>query len=235
MALVDPEISRRKLGRELAAWEKQAASYRQRGYVIVGSGDLTVDVAFLARLPIGDKPEGLPAVTACARLDFTNYDMWPPSVIFVDALTGQALAQGPPVGALDFRPGGSPSDPGGPQTLLLAPHPVTQRPFICQAGIREYHTHPEHSGDDWLLHRGSGQGTLAAICEQLWLLMARTVCGVQFMAQQLPGGGRGLSIQIVQTDFEALEQQAAALRAQAIAQRLQASGAPLHIAVPEQP
>ena len=36
-------------------------------------------------------------------------------------------------------------------------------PFLCIRGVREYHRHPAHTGDAWLLHRGRGEGTLAAI------------------------------------------------------------------------
>ena len=28
-------------------------------------------------------------------------------------------------------------------------HPRTGRPFVCMAGINEYHTHPSHSNDAW--------------------------------------------------------------------------------------
>jgi hypothetical protein len=30
-------------------------------------------------------------------------------------------------------------------------------------GVREYHAHPAHTGDSWLLHRGTGEGTLHAL------------------------------------------------------------------------
>jgi hypothetical protein len=36
-------------------------------------------------------------------------------------------------------------------------------PFLCMRGVREYHRHPAHTGDAWLLHRGRGEGTLSAI------------------------------------------------------------------------
>lgn len=36
-------------------------------------------------------------------------------------------------------------------------------PFLCVRGVREYHRHPAHTGDGWLLHRGRGEGTLPAI------------------------------------------------------------------------
>lgn len=36
-------------------------------------------------------------------------------------------------------------------------------PFLCMRGVREYHRHPGHTGDAWLLYRGRGEGTLAAL------------------------------------------------------------------------
>jgi hypothetical protein len=41
-------------------------------------------------------------------------------------------------------------------------------PFLCIPGVREYHQHPAHTGNSWLLHRGTGEGTLFFIVDQLW-------------------------------------------------------------------
>ena len=38
-------------------------------------------------------------------------------------------------------------------------------PFLCLAGVREYHEHPAHSGDIWELHRASGAGRLVRLLE----------------------------------------------------------------------
>jgi hypothetical protein len=40
-------------------------------------------------------------------------------------------------------------------------------PFLCLPGIREYHDNPAHSGDSWLLHRASGEGSLAFILDKI--------------------------------------------------------------------
>ena len=37
--------------------------------------------------------------------------------------------------------------------VLLDDHPITHKPFLCLRGFREYHEHPQHSGDEWLLYR----------------------------------------------------------------------------------
>ena len=38
-------------------------------------------------------------------------------------------------------------------------------PFLCLAGVREYHDHPAHSGDVWELHRASGAGRMVRLIE----------------------------------------------------------------------
>ena len=43
---------------------------------------------------------------------------------------------------------------------MRGPHDSEDVPFLCIPGVREYHEHPAHSGDSWLLHKGSGEGTL---------------------------------------------------------------------------
>ena len=38
-------------------------------------------------------------------------------------------------------------------------------PFLCIAGVREYHDHPAHSGDIWELNRQEGAGRLVRLLE----------------------------------------------------------------------
>ena len=58
---------------------------------------------------------------------------------------------------------------GVAQVQLVAPQPLMQAsgdddiPFLCIAGVREYHEHPAHSGDHWLSHRTSGAGRLVRL------------------------------------------------------------------------
>src|SRR5262249_33083179 len=131
---------------------------------------------FVGRLSIG--PVATPAMTACVRIDFENYDLWPPSVEFIDALTGEYAP--PPVQALV-------DSDEGPRDLVVHSHPETNRPFFCVPGIRQYHDHPQHSGDSWLLHRAAREGSLATICDRIWRAMARNLLGVQLNVQTLPG------------------------------------------------
>lgn len=96
MIVVEPEVTRLKLEREFELWHENAETYRRRGWILLGRDDLAVDAGFLGRLLLGARP--VPAMTACVRIDFTNYDLWPPSVEFIDPFTGEYVP--PPVQAL---------------------------------------------------------------------------------------------------------------------------------------
>lgn len=176
MNVVDPEVTRVKLKRELELWLENEGTYRRRGWILLGRRELEVDIGFLGRLPLGAQP--IPAMTACVRLDFTNYDVWPPSVEFINPFTGEYAP--PPVQALV-------DSDEGPRNLVVESHPETNRPFFCVPGVRQYHDHPQHSGDSWLLHRSTGDGRLATICDRIWRAMARNLVGIHLELQTLPG------------------------------------------------
>src|SRR6478752_4549703 len=142
MPLVDPRVTARKFTRELELWDENAGLYRERGWLMLERRDRQVEVAFIGRVSLG--PRTLPIIAACVRIDFENYDLWPPSVEFIDPATG-AFAP-PPVAAIAVTDEGA-------RNILVDGHPTTRRPFFCIRGTREYHTHPQHSGDDWLLSR----------------------------------------------------------------------------------
>lgn len=48
------------------------------------------------------------------------------------------------------------------------PHPDTGKPFVCMAGVREYHTHPSHRSDFWSGRRGDAGYSLGEIVTQIW-------------------------------------------------------------------
>jgi hypothetical protein len=138
-------------------------------------------------------------MTAAIRLTYNNYDVWPPSLEFIDPRGGEPAA--PPVQALDRF------DEGVRNALLL--HPETGQPFLCVAGVREYHSHPQHSGDDWLLHRRSGAGKLAVLCDLVWRRMARNVIGLSVQLQSLPHAGSQLHVGLAQGDVDLVDLTAA--------------------------
>jgi hypothetical protein len=174
--VVDPEVTRVKFERELELWRENEETYRRRGWILLAENELAVEIGFLGRLSIGGGP--IPAMTACVRIDFTNFDLEPPSVEFIDPFTGEYAS--PPVQALV-------DTAEGPRDLVVHSHPDTNRPFFCVPGIRQYHNHPQHSGDSWLLHRETHEGSLATICDRIWRAMARNLLGVNIQVQTLPG------------------------------------------------
>jgi hypothetical protein len=208
--LVPEAVTASKIERDLAAWRANAGVYRQRGWILLGQNDVTIDVGFLARVAVGRS--GMPIMTVAIRLDYTNYDLWPPSVTFIDPYTGEPAR--PLVQALDEAD-------GLVNDVLIDQHPATGMPFLCLPGIREYHMHPQHTGDDWLLHRTTGAGNLHVICDRVWRRMARNVLGLQVQSQSLPGMPPQTQFGLAQGDPELIATQLA--NAQAAAARATAS------------
>lgn len=197
--LVSAAVTQLKFRRELDHWDANAAAYRRRGWVMVGRSDLSVDVAFTAKVPLVGQIADI--VCATVRVDFTNYDIWAPSVTFVDLASGDPWV--PPMRAIM-------QTPDGPRDLLVDQHPVTGTPFLCVPGTREYHSHPQHTGDDWLLHRDSGAGRLASLCDLLWRTMAMTVVGAQALIQTTSQGAQ-VHLVIAQGDPNAVNAEPAML------------------------
>jgi len=197
--LVPLRVSRAKLKAELDNWAANAQAYRRRGWILLDGNldDLRVEVGFVSLVALGEQQ--IPFLSAAVRLTYENYDLWPPSLTFIEPRSGNPAP--PPVQAIERVDGGEPRN-----ALLL--HPVTRRPFLCLPGLREYHSHPQHSGDDWLLHRAEGAGRVAVICDRIWRRMVLNVVGVQMNLLSVPGMGVQLNIGIAQGDLNAQVQQA---------------------------
>ncbi|MCA6116897.1 hypothetical protein J6524_18700 [Bradyrhizobium sp. WSM 1738] len=169
---VDPEVSRVKFERELANYWSMESAYRKRGWILLDAQFPEIFVVFAATKP---RP---PPIVAAIVLNFTNYNLRPPSVRFVDPFTREPI----PARLLQVQmlrraaiPGATPetilalAQQGGVQmTNMIQYNSPDDRPFICLPGIREYHDNPAHTGDSWLLHRSSGEGSLAFILEKIW-------------------------------------------------------------------
>jgi hypothetical protein len=207
--LVDPAISAAKLARQLTDWEANSEIYRERGWSLLDSGELHVEIAFNARLPIGPLND-LVATPLAVRIGYENYDVWAPSIRVIDPITRRWLGV-PRLRALDF---GNADPSGNPLDLFVDGHPETGRVFLCKPGVREYHSHPEHSGDDWLLYRGRGFGTLGQLCEVLWRLTARAVTGLNLLAQRIPLGEAASVSQGIEIRQEDVDQLSAQFQAQ---------------------
>lgn len=194
--LVPRQVSEARLAAELVDWDANAALYRRRGWLLLDRAPLHVEVAFITAVPLVGVYT-VPVITACVRLDYTNYDLWAPSLTFIDPRTREPAA--PAVRAPDVTD-------GGVRDALVDGHPDTGRPFLCLPGIREYHTHPQHTGDDWLLHRTSGTGRLPVICERIWRRMVRNVVGLRVIVQAMPPAiGTQLEVVLAQGNLAAAQ------------------------------
>lgn len=197
--LVDREVTRVKFRRELELWRAHAA-HAERGWIPlrIDEEELIVELAFLARATTSTGSTPLPIVPCAIRLSYDNYDLWPPSLTFIDALTREPTR--PHVRAFL-------TTEDGLRDVLIDAHPDTGQPFLCVPGIREYHTHPQHTGDDWKLHRDQGKGSITTICERVWRFMALNVIGLRMESQILPGMPLRAQIKFVvaQGDVEALK------------------------------
>jgi len=180
--LVDPAVSRAKFQRELDRYREIADDRRRLGWWILSAEFPDVLVAFTT-------PQIRPApVIFGALINFDNYDLWAPSVRIVDPFSKEPLRlnQIPqPMRMLRRVPVQEVAGVGTmmeDRPMLLA-HSEGDIPFLCLPGVREYHDHPHHSGDPWLLHRDRGEGALYFILEKLYTYGAQPIRGYQFGLQ----------------------------------------------------
>lgn len=168
----DPNVSLTKFQREVDEFAALADGYRKRGWFLLEAQYPIIQV--LATAP-QLKP---PGVVTGVRLDYTDYDLQPPSVRLVDPFTREPyLSRDLPTNLLRRVELDAPVPfaiqlpPGAQFAKMIQQQPLVQAygpddvPFLCLAGVREYHEHPGHSGDAWELHRTSGAGRLITIIE----------------------------------------------------------------------
>jgi hypothetical protein len=164
---VDPSVTRSKFDREVAEFRDLGDTHRRRGWWLLDAEFPRVSVVFAI-------PQLRPTAVICGvEMDFTNYDLEPPSVRLVDPFTREPYQQKklPTVllrrQLMNFQMG-----PGMPQFAgavpLMQAHTPDEVPFLCIPGVREYHAHPAHTGDSWLMHRNQGEGTLFHILNTIY-------------------------------------------------------------------
>lgn len=198
MARVDLNVSRLKYERELTRLREQQSVLHARGIFIFGTPTFPVielavvphhslQVAVAAPqaghiiLPQGTimaaKIFSLSARAFKAHFDLSDYDLRAPSLEFRDLWSDAPLAYATMFRALEFE------QQRRAHVVLLDGHPTTGKPFLCLRGIREYHEHPQHSGDEWLLYRT--EISLFSIVMSMWRTCVDLIHPV--LAQQ-PGG-----------------------------------------------
>ncbi len=162
---VDRAVAQAKFAHELHIVAANAVTLRSRGIWLAKTDFPSVDVVFTPWRPlrlVGRVLLDVPILAARpfgARFDMEDFDLCAPSVTFRDP-TSWALV---PFGTLSgFRR----NEDGEPAPVLLL-HPILKRLFLCMQGIREYHEHPDHTNDEWLLHRD--QGALLRAIETVYI------------------------------------------------------------------
>jgi hypothetical protein len=180
----DPTVSRAKFEREIAQFRALADDYRRRGWFLV-QAEYPRAVVVLATGK--SKP---PAIVTAVEFDYSNYDAAPPSVRLVNPFSGDPYKWSelptPMMRALPEQQlaiAGSPE--GAPQLAVQGQQPYMQAhgpeeiPFLCIAGVREYHEHPAHTGDLWELHRADGAGRLVRLLEIISRYGVEPISGLQ--------------------------------------------------------
>jgi hypothetical protein len=185
----DLNATRAKFDRQVAAFDKHAVSYRREGIVCLGIVFPIFEFCFLAKetqfslnmnihVPECGKVVNtqvgvhrqLPQYLFSIRLDYSNFDAVPPSLRIISPFNSELVSE---VGFMPFISPGQ-QNPNAPlaksfehtnQNILLKDN--EDKLFICLRGVKEYHAHPQHSGDSWFLYRKSGKGDILTILDQL--------------------------------------------------------------------
>lgn len=164
---LDPAVARTKFDTQVAPLERQREILAEWGCWVRRVAYPDVDLVFVPRSPVKvTQPpwESAPILTSRpmmhtredgalaarafgVRFGLDDFDQLPPSVTFRDAWTWDVLRH------RDLPTGVFVDEHGTPTRVLQERHPVTGLPFLCVPGTREYHSHPEHTGNAWVLHR----------------------------------------------------------------------------------
>jgi hypothetical protein len=168
-AYVDTAVSQAKFSREVAEYRSLESQYRSRGWFLL-------EARFPSILVVLAAPQlSPPAIVTGVLFDYSNYDAEPPSVRLVNPFSGEPYRAKDLPTTLNRSVGVNqqvaiPGLPAGAirinqlQPLMVAYGP-DEVPFMCIAGVKEYHDHPAHSGDSWELHRHNGAGRLVRLLE----------------------------------------------------------------------
>jgi Predicted metal binding domain len=182
----DPELSRTKFEREIEEFRSVEQDYRSRGWFLI-------EAAYPRAVVLMTAPQIKPSpVVFTAVFDYSNYDAEPPSVQLVDSFSGVPyLARELPVAMMrDLSSQPDVARPIAPQmpmlTQYMVSHSPDEVPFLCIAGVREYHQHPAHSGDSWELHRATGAGRLVRLLDILYKYGTQAIKGYAVQVQLLP-------------------------------------------------
>jgi Predicted metal binding domain len=138
-----PEIDAIVIPLQCAAFGVQVES-RSRGGIILPNGP----AAGPAQWGIVGESPSTRANSFGVRVSLDDFDMRAPSVTFRHPASWDLLLHRHIPQAIHIVDGAG-------FNLIHDNHPTTKVPFFCMQGVREYHEHPQHTGDDWILYRGT--------------------------------------------------------------------------------
>jgi hypothetical protein len=159
---VDIEVSREKFEDELTIFLNRQDAHRENGIILLKAAFPDIELLFIAK-------QLIPApVVFSVRINYTNYDLEPLSVSFINPFTGDQLRANQMLTNFSKKSGVDITGNLIRQPLLQA-ESHDSIPFLCVPGVREYHNHPFHTGDSWLLHRKlGGEGSLGYLIDKLY-------------------------------------------------------------------
>lgn len=158
MQIIDENISKSKFELELNEFRKIEDIQRKRGIILLKAEFPNIYIAFSA-LHLNPAP-----IAFAVKINFDNYDIEPLSIRFINPFSFEELRIMPIT--LKRK---KILDDGSVQLIPLAQQDLTGLPFVCMPGVREYHNHPAHTGDFWLLHRNiASEGSFGFIIEKLY-------------------------------------------------------------------
>lgn len=178
----DAKVVRRKFDREVAQFKKMEVLYRERGIWLISADFPRVIVAFAT-----PKSQNV-FVPFAAEVDFTDYDAQPLSVILVHPVTFKRLRLSEILPQFSMGVAGRMMRLRTTNMHQVVTDNIVQawdeaRPFLCIAGVKEYHDNPAHTGDSWWLHRRSGEGTLNHIVNIIWTYGVKNIVAPQMNLQ----------------------------------------------------
>jgi hypothetical protein len=163
----EPEVSQIKFLREIQGFEALQDDWRAKGVFLVKEEFPVAEFIFVAAKI---RPA---SVVFSIRIDFTNYDVEPASIKFIDPFNRAILKRKDiPINFWQFKMPESlniniPAELQVQKQDLLQGAPEVI-PFFCVPGVKEYHDHPYHTGDSWFLYRNTGIGNLNNLLDQLY-------------------------------------------------------------------
>jgi hypothetical protein len=181
-----PSVSRAKFDQEVEAFRNLEASHRRLGRLLLKAEFPIVELLFVTP----NAPQRMAPLAV--RLDFTNFDVDPPSVRFFDVLTGRVLnieevAESmlrlpPDVDLAQVTLARQGKGPWPPVANMIQGYPG-EPAFLCMPGTLEYHENPGHTGDLWLLHRSRGEGKLFHLASTISRYGTEPITGLEFQIQ----------------------------------------------------